>query len=488
MTDPHPKTELIGYASATDIARRLEEGETTSLDVVERLIDRIRTIDAPGTPVHLRAICAVSEDALEEAARLDEERQSGRVRSSLHGVPIVIKDNIEANGLPGLAGSNALRGRFATDSPLVTQLREAGLVVMASTNLSQWANFRSPRSTSGWSATGGLVGNPWKLDRSAGGSSSGSGSALAAGFAPLALGTETDGSIVCPASVNGVVGLKPTVGTFSREGVVPISTSQDSPGPMGRNISDVASLFSILSGRLQPRESGPIRVAVASTWMTGHPGTDQVFATVMSALATQGVQVVHRDVAVPHEQVEADELTVLLAEIYDDLGQYLTRRRGTGVASLADVVSFEREHVESEMPYFGHELFEQALEFGGRANPEYAAARRRNVTWAIEECLNPALEGVDAVIAPAYGPAWKSDLTIGGHAGVVASCATTPAAISGWPILSVPGGFVDGLPVGIAVLGRAKSEETLMRVGSEVQRATPLIEDVRPTWVDATRG
>lgn len=488
MTDPHPKTELVGYSSATEMAHQIDDGTTTSLDLVERLIERIRSLDAPGTSVHLRAISAVSEDAVEQAVRLDEERASGRVRSPLHGVPIVIKDNIEANGLPAFAGSNSLRGRSASDSPIVAQLREAGLVIMASTNLSQWANFRSPRSTSGWSATGGLVGNPWALDRSAGGSSSGSGAALAAGLAPLALGTETDGSIVCPASLNGVVGLKPTVGTLSREGIVPISASQDSPGPMGRDVRDVAALFSILSGRNSPDAGERVRVAVATTWMTGHPGTDEVFAAVLSALESQGHELVPRDVATPSEQVEADELTVLLAEIFDDLGAYLTRRRGEGVASLADVVAYEREHAQSELPFFGHELFEQALELGGRANPEYEVARRRNLAWAVDECLTPALEGVDAVIAPAYGPAWKSDLIVGGHAGVVASCATTPAAIAGWPILSVPGGFVGGLPVGVAVLGRRGGEETLLRVGARIEAAASWTAGVRPPWGDATRG
>ncbi len=247
-SDPHPPSEPLAYLDVGTVLARFDDGSLTSLALVEVLLERIHAVDDPDGPVGLRAVAAVADDARAEAAERDAERSRGHVRGPLHGVPVMVKDNIEVTGLPGAAGSTALLGRPARDAPLVTRLRDAGAIVVASTNLSAWANIRSGRSTSGWSATGGLVGNPWALDRSAGGSSSGSGAALAAGLTPLAVGTETDGSIICPASVTGVVGLKPTVGTVPTAGVVPISASQDSPGPMGRTVDDVARLHAVLSG------------------------------------------------------------------------------------------------------------------------------------------------------------------------------------------------------------------------------------------------
>ncbi len=419
-TDPHSASAEVAYLGVDAILGRFEDGTLTSSALLEILLERIAAVDDPAGGIGLRAIAALADDARVVAAERDIERDRGEVRGPLHGVPIVVKDSIEVTGLPGAAGSTSLAGRPATDAALVSRLREAGAVVMASTNLSEWANIRSEHSTSGWSATGGLVGNPWALDRSAGGSSSGSGAALAAGLAPLAVGTETDGSIICPSSVNGVVGLKPTVGTVPTGGVVPISASQDSPGPMGRSVADVARLFAVLSGRdpVALAEASP-RFVHATTWRARHGPTDGLIDLFVERLGRSVGAIDHRHVATPGAAVIHDEFVVLLAEFVDDLGSYLAARPGDGVHSLADVVAHEKANAGVELPWFGHELFVQALATGGRAGDTYAGARARNLEWAVSTCLEPALDGADILIAPAYGPAWKSDLVIGGHAGAV---------------------------------------------------------------------
>ncbi len=479
---------MVAYLSAREILRRFEIGDLRSIDVIDLLLSRVAAIDAQDSPVALNSLAAVSDDARHVAKERDDERARGVVRGELHGVPVLIKDNIEAHGLPGLAGSTALSGRPSREAALVTRLRDAGAIVFGSTNLSEWANIRSPRSTSGYSASAGLVANPWSLDRSAGGSSSGSGAALAAGLAPLAVGTETDGSIVCPSSLNGVVGLKPTVGNVPTTYVIPISKSQDSPGPMGRSVDDVALLYGVLSQSTAPPSTPDPTIAVATTWRTGHPQTDQLFDSVVASLREGGVAIVDREAALPGEAEGNDEAAVLFAELYDDLSEYLAERPGEGVHSLADVVAFEDEHRDREQIYFGHENFLTSLMSGGRAGGLYAEARRRNLEWAIETCLTPALADVDLLIAPAYGPSWKSDLIVGGHPGPASPASTAPA-IAGWPILSLPMGLVGGLPVGLAIVGRANSEWTILEGARRIERlihqrtAPPL-----PSWLSASRG
>lgn len=488
MRDPHEASAPVAYLSAYEIARRLDAGELTSRQLVDTYLARIDAIDAPSSDTALNAIAALSSDALEVAKERDDERGRGITRGPLHGIPILIKDNIEAIGLPGLAGSTALQGRPTRDATLVTRLREAGAIVMGSTNLSQWANIRSSRSTSGYSSSGGLVGNPWALDRSAGGSSSGSGAAVAAGLAPLAVGTETDGSIVCPASVNGVVGLKPTVGSVPATYVVPISASQDSPGPMGRNVQDVALLYSVLAQSPAPVTRTAPTFAVATNWRTGNPETDQLFDDLVVHLREAGVVLAERELALPGDEEFADEGVVLFAELFDDLTTYLQGRPGSGVASLADVIAYEDEHRDIEQVYFGHDLFLKAMQTGGRAGAAYTVSRPRNLKWAIDTCLNPGLEGVDVVIAPAYGPSWKSDLAVGGHPGP-ASPATMAPAIAGWPIMSLPLGLVQGLPVGLAIIGRAHSEWTVIEAGRMIERIVAETNPLpSPLWKRPSRG
>ncbi len=488
MHDPHQPSTHLAHLSAHEILQRLDAGGLTSLDLVDTLLERISQIDGPESLVALNAIAALSADARAVARERDDERAAGRVRGPLHGVPVLIKDNIEALGLPGHAGSTALIGRPSREAPLVARLRDAGAIVLASTNLSQWANIRSPRSTSGYSATGGLVANPWALDRSAGGSSSGSGAAIAGGLAPLAVGTETDGSIVSPASVNGVTGLKPTVGTVPTTHVVPISASQDSPGPMGRSVADVALMYGVLARSTAPTFSAPPSFVVAGNWRTGNPKTDALFDELVQAFKAAHLSVSVHDVAEPGETEGRDELAVLLSELVDDLGAYLAGRPGEGVRSLADVIAFEDEHRDVEQVWFGHEHFLEAMETGGRSGPQYAEARRRNLAWAVETCLTPGIEGADVIIAPAYGPTWKSDLPVGGHPGP-ASPVTTPAAIAGWPILSLPMGLVDQLPVGLAIVGRPGSEWMMLDAATHLEKIihaeSPLPE---PQWAAPSRG
>ncbi len=495
--DPHPASAHLAAASAAEIAADLAAGRATSVLITRTLLERIAAIDGPGE-THLRAVLALAPDAIARAEQLDAERAAGNLRGPLHGVPVLIKDNIEAVGLPGCAGSLALAGRAVThDSPLVTRLRDAGLVVLGATNLSEWANIRSSRSTSGWSAVGGLTGNPWALDRSAGGSSSGSGAAVAGGLAPLAIGTETDGSITCPSSLNGCVGLKPTVGLLPTDGIVPISGSQDAPGPMARSVRDAALLLDALTGTNgYGGVCGTVALdetafGVAEAWLSGHAGTDALFAATVETLRGHGATVTTADVA-PPDTFGEDEFIVLLAELQTDLDAYLASRPGDGPASLADVVAFNIEHAAAELAHFGQEHFEQALASGGRASPAYVEARARNLDQVLAGCLEPALAvagAPDVLIAPAYAPAWKSDL-VNGDSSIGGGLASAAPSIAGWPVLCIPMGLVDGLPVGLVLIGQAHSEAKLLAIGHAVESALGLRESgvLAPTWKPATRG
>ncbi len=475
----------------------LDAGRTTSVELVHTLLDRIEAIDGPGD-TGLGAVLAVAPDAPDHAARLDEERGAGRLRGPLHGVPVLVKDNIEAVGLPGSAGSLALADRpVAEDAPLVARLRDAGLIVLGATNLSEWANIRSTHSTSGWSAVGGLTGNPWALDRSPGGSSSGSGAAVAGGLAPLAIGTETDGSITCPSSLNGCVGLKPTVGLLPTTGIVPISGSQDAPGPMARSVRDSALLLDALAGETKYADAcgsaalRDVRLGVAEAWLSGHARTDALFSSILDTLGAGGATLTISKVPAP-ETFGPDELVVLLAELKSDLDAYLAARAGDGPSSLAEVVAFNRDHAAVELAHFGQEHFEHALTSGGRTAPEYAAARARNVRQAVHECLEPALcagDAPDVLIAPAYAPAWKSDL-VNGDGSIGGGLASAAPSIAGWPVLCLPMGLVEDLPVGLVLVGKAYSEGRLLAVGHAIEEALGLRASgtLMPRWSRPSRG
>lgn len=442
-------------------------GEFNSVEIVDAILDRVRQIDTPDSDVALRSVLALDHTAREQAERLDAAQMQG----PLHGLPIFIKDNIEAVGLPGTAGSTALAGRTVrSDAELVARLRAAGAIVVGATNLSEWANIRSSRSTSGWSAVGGLCRNPWALDRSAGGSSSGSGAAVAARLTPWAIGTETDGSITCPASLNGVVGIKPTVGAVSTRGVVPLSSSQDSPGPLARTVLDAALLLEVLTGKVgfvaaAQTSAGRVRLGLVPQWFTGHAATDALITDVFAQLAGEA----HAEYNFPEVpgEIHGDELTVLLAELHDELAEFLVSRPEVDVRSLADVVTFNREHHEIELRHFDQNLFDQAVEQGGKSE-SYRQARARCLDWSSRE-FERAFSDHDVLVAPAYAPAWKNDFILG-HSGAVGGKVTTPAALLGLPIVTVPVGLVGGLPVGMALVGPAGSEERLISVASQVER------------------
>jgi amidase len=484
VSDPHPASAEVAYLSAAQLAAAIESGDTTSRALTEALLERIAAVDAAGP--RLNAVLALSADALEQAAARDAELATGRRRSLLHGVPVLVKDNIEAVGLPGTAGSLALAGRPpGRDAPLVARLRAAGLVILGATNLSEWANMRSPRSTSGWSAVGGLTRNPWALDRSAGGSSSGSGAAIAAGLAPLAIGTETDGSITCPASVNGCVGLKPTVGRLPTRGIVPIAASQDAPGPMGRTVGDVARLYDILSGERATRGLAAasldgVRIGVADGWRSGHAGTDALFDEALALLRAARSTLGHVDAEPAPEDVHEAELLVLVTELREDLDAYLAGREGDGPRSLAEVVAFDEANADIELAHFGQEHFEHALASESHSSGGYRDARARCLRWAVEEQLEPAFAGSEIVVAPAYGPAWRATLDSGDN-DIAGGVASTAPSVAGWPVLCLPMGLADSLPVGLVLIGRPQSEARLLAVGHAVETLLGL--EQRPAFL-----
>lgn len=456
---------------------------------VEEALHRWADVDRPESPIALRSVIAIDNDAISRTELVADSD------GPLSGVPILVKDNIEAEGLPCTAGSLALQGiPISGDSTVAARLRRAGAVIIGAANLSEWANIRSTRSSSGWSAVGGLVANPWALDRSAGGSSSGSGSAVAAGIVPMAVGTETDGSITCPAALNGVVGIKPTVGLVPTDGVVPISSSQDSPGALARTVDEATMMLAVLSddvgldGRSRAVDIASIRVGVVDAWRTGHAETDALFDHAVALAGRLFSRVAKAAVAVTPDDVGVDEYTVLTHELRSDLDAYLARRcAASGPRSLADVIEFNRNNARQEMAHFGQEIFEMAAACDGRVSPAYADARARNLEWVGMQ-LDQAFAEHDILIAPAYMPAWKTDLVLGHpHAG---GAVTSPAAIAGLPILTLPMGLVAGLPVAVSLVGTQRSEDVLIAVARVIERELGLSRDPEwgPRFISPARG
>ena len=458
---------MSSYLSAHESIAAIRSGKTTPAELASEALERVQSIDQSG--YELNSVLAVSKDALSDALTIKQDLP-------LAGLPIFIKDNIQAVGLPGTAGSKALENHpVKKDAELVTRLRAAGANIIGATNLSEWANIRSTTSTSGWSAVGGLTANPWIHKHSAGGSSSGSGSSVAAGLVTLAVGTETDGSIICPASLNGCVGIKPTVGNVSRVGVVPISDAQDSPGPMARNVADAALLLEVLSGIpnlvIAANSTEPLRIGIVKSWLSGDAGTDALFEAAVNALSKTNVQLVEIKVSAPSESIGNDEYECLLHELVDDLGAYLAERTDDSIVSLAEVVKFNLQNSESELKYFGQELFDAALELGGRARA-YNRKRSRNLQWATQT-LDTALADVDVLIGASYRPAWESTLGKGDNYGKN-SWITMAPAIAGYPIGCIPMGVTEGLPVGLGVVARANDESKLVAAMAKIESAIGL--------------
>lgn len=468
--------------SVAELQADMTSGAVTSEQLVRAYLARIDQIDRNGPT--LNSVLSLNPNALEQARALDAERAAGHVRGPLHGVPVLIKDNIEsADPIPTTAGSLALAENVTgRDAPLVARLREAGAVILGKTNLSEWANIRSSASTSGWSAVGGLTLNPYALDRNACGSSSGSGAAAAASLAALTIGTETDGSIVCPSSTNGLVGIKPTVGLVSRTHVVPISHSQDTPGPMGRTVADVAAALAAISGSdpadaatseadvrrqdyvaaldadaLRGRRIGVVRFAAGF-----HSRTDERFNEALAQLRAAGAELVEITEAPEGlDALGADELTILLAELKTDLNAYLASTPETVTTrTLEQVIAFN-EATPAELVLFGQELFIQAQATGGTSDPRYIEAHARAQRTAAR-ILDALLRDnrVDALVAPTMGPSWATDIVIGDH--FVGGGSSSLPAVAGYPHVTVPMGLVNGLPVGLSFVGEAWSEAKLL--------------------------
>jgi amidase len=477
----------------SELAAGLASGRWTTERLVELYLGRIDAVDRGPGGTH--AMAETNPDALSEARRLDGERKAGHVRGPLHGIPVVVKDNIgTADAMQTTAGSLALvDARPAQDAFLAARLREAGALLLGKTNLSEWANFRSTRSSSGWSGRGGQVHNPYALDRNPCGSSSGSGVAASASLCAVAVGTETDGSVTCPASMNGLVGLKPTVGLISRTGVIPISHSQDTAGPMGRTVEDVAILLAGMTGTdvrdpataasagkaasdyrsgLTPDALRGARLGVTRNLFGWHPDVDRQMADVLRALADAGAVLVD-PVELPHRgEYDDSEFDVLLYEFKHDLNAYLADLPDHGQPrTLAALIDFNNAHADREMPWFGQEIFEKSEAKGPLTDEAYTQALEKDQRLSRTEGIDAALakDHLDALVCPSMGPAYLTDWINGDHYG---GSATTPCAVAGYPHLTVPAGFVHGLPWGVSFLGPAWSEARLLGFGFAFERAT----------------
>jgi amidase len=490
MTQAPAKSVDVVEASAVALAQALAAGRINAEALVQACLARIAAVDRRGP--RLNSVIERNPEALTIARALDAERRAGRLRGPLHGLPVLLKDNIATGDrMSTSAGSLALDGVRATrDAHLVKRLRDAGAVVLGKTNLSEWANIRSTRSSSGWSARGGLTRNPYALDRSTSGSSSGTAAALAASLAPLGVGTETDGSIVSPASINGLVGLKPTLGRISRDGVIPIAHSQDTAGPMARSVADLALLYAAMAGpdaadaitasaprpqrgdgQLPANALQGVRLGVARAYFTGFDDADAVIEQAIERLRQLGAEVIN-DAELPAVSYGDAELSVLLYELKHGLGRWL---KGfvphAKVQSLADVIEFNKAHKAREMPWFGQEYFERAQALGDLDSPPYREALAACVKGSRTEGLDKAFDQhrLDALIAPTGGPAWLIDPIAGDHYG---GSFSTPAAVAGYPHLTVPAGFVRGLPLGLSFVGRPFSEWRLLGMGHAFEQAT----------------
>lgn len=480
--------DLVRDQSVAALQSQLAAGTRSSVDLTGLYIARIRALDQGGKG--LRSIIAISPDALQQAQASDARRKAKRLLSPLDGIPVLIKDNVETRDLPTTAGSLALKDNHTgRDAPVVARLRAAGAIILGKTNLSEWANIRSTKSMSGWSAVGGLVANPHAKDRTACGSSSGSGAAVAASLAPIAVGTETDGSVVCPASMNGIVGLKPTVGLISRTHIVPISHSQDTAGPMAQRVSDAALLLQAMVGtdpadpttkdadrrranysaKLSVDALKGVRLGVLRPEMTRELA--ETFDAALRVLVAKGAVLIDLEAPQASAELSAAEFLVLQAELKVGLQAYLaTTPASVKVRSLADVIAFNKANAAQEMAFFDQEIFLLAETTKGLDDPDYRKALETSRRIA-RDTLTAMLDGqkVAFVVTPTYGPAWLSDPVHGDN--FQGPSASQLPAISGWPHLSVPMGLVKGLPVGLSFMGRAYSEAEMLGAGFAYEQA-----------------
>ena len=481
--------------SIAELGQKMQSGELTARQLAEMYLSRIALVDEGDDGIN--SVIELNPDALVIAEELDAERAAGKVRGPLHGIPVLIKDNIDTfDRMTTTAGSLALEGSIALqDAFLVERLREAGVLILGKANLSEWANFRGKNSTSGWSSRGGLTRNPYALDRTACGSSSGSAAAVAANLCAAAVGTETDGSIICPAQTNGIVGLKPTVGLVSRTGVIPIAHSQDTAGPMGRTVADVAALLggmmgvdetdaATLSGDrsayddyaqfLDPEGLKGARIGVARSLFGTNKRVLKIIESNLETMKSLGAELVEVELA-SSDKFGKTELEVLLYEFKADLNAYLANRgRMAKVHSLKDVIKFNEENSSRVLPYFGHERMEEAQVKGPLTQQKYIKALEKNHRLSRNEGIDAVMKEhkLDAIVCPSGGPAWMIDLINGdgGDSGDIDS--TSYAAVAGYPHITVPAGYIFGLPIGISFFAGAWQEPTLIRLAYAFERAT----------------
>jgi len=484
------------FAEATLASLRdgMRAGTTSARSLTEAYLARIEALDRKGPALH--AVIEINPEALAIADSLDAERRAGRSRGVLHGIPVLIKDNIAtADRMATTAGSLALVGAAAPhDARVAERLRQAGAVVLGKTNLSEWANFRSTRSSSGWSGRGGQCRNPYALDRSPCGSSSGTGAAIAANLAAIGIGTETDGSIVCPSAANSLVGIKPTVGLVSRVGIVPISHSQDTAGPMARTVTDAAVLLGVIAGE-DPRDAATTagrgrvptdytkfldadglkgaRIGVARAKLFGYSATaDALCEAAIKEMARLGAVIVD-PADIPHlGEYDDPEFEVLLFEFKADLDAYLAEwAPGAPVRTLADVIAFNEKHRERELAFFGQDIMEKAEAKGPLTDAAYLKARKRCTKLSRDKGIDEVMtkHRLDAIVAPTGSPPWTIDLVNGDH---FLGASSTPAAVAGYPSVTVPVGYGFGLPVGLTFIGRAWDEGTLIRLAYALEQAT----------------
>jgi len=477
----------VAELSIPQMSESLTNGEYTSLDLVQSYIERIEELDRNGPT--LRSIIATMPDALEQARLLDAERAAGNIRGPLHGVPIIIKDNIDASGpVPTTAGSYALIDNVTNrDAPLVANLKANGAIILAKANLSQWANIRSNGSISGWTSVGGLVKNPYALDRNACGSSSGSGAAAGASLGAGAVGTETDGSITCPASTNGVVGLKPTVGMISRTFVVPISHSQDTAGPMTRTVKGAAMMLSAMAGsddadsattqadqyktefsaNLSPDFLQGVRIGVMRDRIGDQAETTAVFETALKDLEKAGAILVDiKDSRSGFNGLGEAEFEILMTELKADMNAYLASAPASNPhRTLADLIQFNKDNADVELRYFDQSLFELAQSKGGLDTATYVVALGKAKKLAGPDGIDRLLKDNDVqfLVGPTRGPAWLSDLVTGDN--FSGPSQSQLAAVSGYPHLTVPMGYNEGLPVGISFIGPEWADHEVLKAG-----------------------
>jgi len=470
------------------------EGKRTARSITEQYLARIESLDRQGPRLH--HVLETNPDALSIADSLDRERKAHGVRGPLHGIPILLKDNIDtADRMTTTAGSLALEGSIAAhDAFIARRLRDAGAILLGKTNLSEWANFRSTHSSSGWSGRGGQAKNPYVLDRNPCGSSSGSGGGVSANLSTAAIGTETDGSIVCPSSTNGVVGIEPTLGLLSRSGIIPIAHSQDTAGPMARTVSDAAILLTVLAG-VDPADSATLasrgqkgidytrsldvnglrgaRIGVARKKFFGfNDATDKLMNDAIDAMKKQGAVIVDPADIATAGTFDNTEFDVLLYEFKADLNKYLSALPPrVKVRSLKDVIDFNERNRLAEMPYFGQEIMLMAEKKGPLTEKKYLDALAKNHLASRTKGIDATMKKyrLDAIVAPTGNPAWPTDLVNGDHFTFGSS---TPPAVAGYPHITVPAGFTFGLPVGISFIGSAWSEPKLIRIAYAFEQAT----------------